>query len=450
MTKQASLGCRGYHQARMSRRAFLEVGTLSAFGLSLSQYLALASAARAAPARAKSVLIIYTMGGISHHDSFDPKPAAPAEIRGEFSTIATRLPGIRFSEFVPRLAGMADRFALIRSVHHQEGDHGVAGYYLLRGYPHAESGLDLMQKKRAHPTTGAHSARLLGSRNGLPPYIVVPGTTHNALMDHFTAGWMGRAYDPFILRSDPNQPSFEVPGLSPRIEIPAQRLEQRIGLSREIDRQCRLLESSASANSMGQNHERAFQVLSAGRTREAFDIHREPDRLRDAYGRTRLGQSCLLARRLVEAEVPFITVDDDGWDHHSQVFQGLRQRLPELDRCLPVLLNDLQERGLLETTLVMLLTDFGRTPRVNQAAGRDHWPGVFSVILAGAGIRSGQVIGASDPIGAEPSEAPVGPKDLAATLYHLLGINPFQEYQSRDGRPFRVLDSGQIVGQLVT
>jgi uncharacterized protein (DUF1501 family) len=444
-------GCVGYRaSAGMNRRAFLKVGTLSALGLSLAQYAGLRQAQAATPARAKSVLLIYTMGGISHHDSFDPKPEAPAEIRGEFSTVSTRVPGVRFSEHVPRLAGMADRFALIRSMQHQETDHGVGAYYMLRGYPQAESGLDLFQKKRAHPTTGAHVYRLLGSRDGLPAYIVVPGTTHTARMDHYTAGWMGRAFDPFILGADPNQPAFDVPGLSPRAEIPAPRLGQRASLSRQMDRQSRLLESSPGAQSMGTSYERAFQVLSARSTRAAFDIRQEPDRVRDAYGRTRLGQSCLLARRLVEAEVPFVTVDDDGWDHHSQVFQGLRQRLPELDRCLPALLTDLEERGLLGTTLVMLLTDFGRTPRVNQNAGRDHWPGVFSVILAGAGIRGGQVIGASDASGALPKEGPITPKDLAATLYSFLGINPFQEYHSRDGRPFRVLDTGQVIPQLVS
>jgi uncharacterized protein (DUF1501 family) len=194
---------------------------------------------------------------------------------------------------------------------------------------------------------------------------------------------------------------------------------------------------------------RAYQVLTSGMTRRAFDVAAEPARVRDAYGRTRLGQSCLLARRLVEVGVPFVTVDDDGWDHHAQVFPGLRGRLPELDRCLSALLQDLQQRGLLRTTLVALLTDFGRTPRVNKSAGRDHWPGVFSVLLAGAGVPGGLVLGASDKLGAEPRDSPVSPKDLAATLYHLLGIDPFQGYASLDGRPFKVLDEGRVLERLV-
>jgi hypothetical protein len=453
--RSRSTGCPGYRELmRRSRRTFLKAGVLSPFALSLSQYLdlratATAAAPRPAGPRAQSVLLIYTMGGISHHDSFDPKPAAPAEIRGEFGTIATRLPGVRFSDHVPRLARMLDRFALIRSVHHQERDHGVGAYYMLRGYTQPDPSLDRPEnQKRANPTIGAHVARLLGSPNGLPPYICVPGLSYLAQIDYYTAGWMGRGFDPFVLRSDPNLPLFEVTGLRPCAEVPSRRLRGRMSLTRMLDEQRRVFETPASVSTMSASQERAYGVLSAPHTRQAFDVGREPEQLRDAYGRTRLGQSCLLARRLVEAGVPFVTVDDDGWDHHAQVFPGLRQRLPDLDRCLTTLLNDLDQRGLLATTLVALLTDFGRTPRINQSAGRDHWPGVFSVILAGAGIRGGQVIGASDRIGAEPAERRITPKDLAATLYHFLGINPFQDYQSREGRTFQVLDSGQVIDEL--
>ncbi|MBI1914919.1 MAG: DUF1501 domain-containing protein [Planctomycetes bacterium] len=462
---RSSTGCPGYRQAALSRRAFLTAGALGGIGLSLSHYLALRAAApltlpsppggegrvRGGPARAKSVLLLYTMGGISHHDSFDPKPDAPAEIRGEFRTIPTCVPGIRFSEYVPRLARMLDQFALIRSVQHNQTDHGVGAYYMLRGYPQPDPSLDRPEnQKRANPTIGAHVARLLGSPNGLPPYVCVPGLSYLAQIDYYTAGWMGRAYDPFVLRSDPSLPTFGVPGLTPLADVSPTRLDDRVSLARAIDRHCRLLDASPGAKGLGTHYERAFQVLSASRTRRAFDIAGEPDRVRDRYGRTRLGQGCLLGRRLVEAEVPFVTVDDDGWDHHAQVFPGLKQRLPELDRCLTALLDDLRQRGLLQTTLVAVLTDFGRTPVINKSAGRDHWPGVFSVLFAGAGIRGGQVLGASDKIGAEPREGRVSPKDLAATLYHFLGINPFQEYRSLEGRPHKVLDEGRVIPQLVS
>jgi hypothetical protein len=416
--------------------------------LSLWQYLQLQGAQTAA-ARARAVLLIYTMGGISHHDSFDPKPRAPAEIRGEFSTIPTCLAAVRFTALIPRLARMADRYTLIRSVHHHEQDHGVGAYYMLRGYPEPSPFFDRPENQhQAHPTIGSHVARLCGSANGLPPYVCVPGLSYLAQVNYYTAGWMGRAFDPFLLRSDPNIPTFRVDGLTLVPEVPAVRLRERVRLARAIDRQCQLFEASPAARSMTTHHERAYRVLSASRTRRAFDLGREPDRVRDAYGRTRLGQSCLLARRLVEAGVPFVTVDDDGWDHHAQVFPGLRQRLPELDRCLSALLEDLDARGLLKTTMVILLTDFGRTPQINKSAGRDHWPGVFSVLYAGAGVPGGQVVGASDRIGGEPAERPITPKDLAATLYRFLGIDPFQEYRALDQRPFKVLDQGEVIREL--
>jgi hypothetical protein len=277
----------------------------------------------------------------------------------------------------------------------------------------------------------------------------VPGLSYLAQISYYTAGWMGRAYDPFVLRSDPNLPAFGVTGLSPADDVPTARLGGRASLVRQLDGRGRLLEASPGARVLLGHHERAYAVLTADRTRRAFAIRSEPDRVRAAYGRTRLGQSCLLARRLVEAGVPFVTVDDDGWDHHAQLFPALRQRLPELDGCLSALLDDLHHRGLLATTLVAVLTDFGRTPVVNRSAGRDHWPGVFSVLLAGAGIRGGQVLGASDRTGAEPREGRVGPKDIAATVYHLLGIDPFQPYRDVEGRPHRVLDEGQPIPPLV-
>lgn len=443
-------GCASYHRiATLKRRAFFKVGALGALGLGMPQYFGLRAAQPARVARAQSVVLIYAMGGISHHDSFDPKPDAPPEVRGEFRTISTRVAGVRFSEHLPRLARQADQFALVRSVEHSERDHGVSAYYMLRGYTQPDPSLDRPEnQKRANPTIGSHVARLLGSPNGMPPYICVPGLSYLAQIDYYTAGWMGRAYDPFVLRSDPCLPGFAVPGLTPLADVPSTRLQDRAALAQVIDGQCRELNTANAAAGLGTHYQRAYQMLTARRTQRAFDIRLEPDRVREAYGRTRLGQSCLLARRLVEAGVPFITVDDDGWDHHAEVFPGLRKRLPDLDRCLSTLLTDLKDRGLLQTTLVALLTDFGRTPKINASAGRDHWPGVFSVLFAGAGIGGGQVIGASDKLGAAPAERRISPKDIAATLYHILGIDPFQDYSDRQGRTFKVLDEGQIIGEL--
>jgi hypothetical protein len=433
----------------MNRRAFLKVGTLSVLGLSLSDYLRLAEAQGVKTARAKSVILIYTMGGISHHDSFDPKPNAAAEIRGEFKTISTKLPGVHFTEQIPLLAQTADTFALIRSVVHTQTDHGVAAYFLLRGYPQGNPREDRPENQHStYPTIGSHVARLFGWRDGMPPYVCVPGLSYLAQINYYTAGWMGRAYDPFVLRSDPSQSTYEVRDLAPPSGISSARANRRASLAQAMDYVTRLFEASPDAKSMTTYYEKAYNILSAGTARRAFDLSAETSKVRDAYGRTRLGQSCLLARRLVEADVPFVTVDDDGWDHHSSIFPGLKQRLPELDRCLTTLLTDLRERGLLETTLVTLLTDFGRTPKINSSAGRDHWPNVFSVLFAGAGIPGGQVIGASDAIGAEPTERAITPKDIAATLYHFLGIDPFQEYMTPEGRPLKVLDEGEVIREL--
>jgi hypothetical protein len=443
-------GCASYQQAkRLGRRGFLRAGALGALGLTLPHYLGLQAAQQGKSARAKSVLLIYAMGGISHHDTFDPKPDAPREVRGEFGTIATRVPGVRFSDQVPLLARDLDRYALVRSVYHRETDHGVGAYLMLRGYSQPDPSLDRPENQlRANPTMGAHVARLLGPRNGMPPYMVVPGLSYLAQINYYTAGWMGRNYDPFVLKADCNQSTSGALDLVPLFGIAPERLRARASLATALDARSHRFEASRPAKSMTSQYEKAYRMLTSGAAQRAFDLRREPDKIRRAYGQTRLGQGCLLGRRLVEAGVPFVTVDDDGWDHHSKVFPGLRERLPDLDRSLTTLLRDLEDRGLLSSTLVLLLTDFGRTPVVNASAGRDHWPGVFSVILAGAGIRGGQVIGASDKIGAHPAKRPISPKDIVATIYRFLDIDPFQDYLSTENRLLKVLDEGEVIAEL--
>jgi hypothetical protein len=434
---------------RVSRRGLLKAGALGALGLTLPEFLRLQAAESTRAARARSVLIVYAQGGISHHDSFDPKPKAPAEVRGEFQTIATRLPGLRFSDKVPLLAQRADRYTLIRSMWHRETDHGVGSYFVLRGHTQPDPTFDRPENQlRAHPNIGSQVARLLGPRPAMPPYMVVPGLSYLAKVNYYTAGWMGRNYDPFILRSDPNQLAEAGEGLVPLLEIDAAMLEQRLGLLQALDSRRREFETSTAAQGISIHYRKACELLLSGGARQALDLRREPLQTRDAYGRTRLGQSCLLGRRLVEAGVPFVTVDDDGWDHHGQIFRSLENQLPALDQAFSSLLDDLDQRGLLDTTLVLLLTEFGRTPTINKSAGRDHWPRVFSVILAGAGIPGGQVLGASDRLGGEPIERPITPKDVAATIYSFLGIDPFQNYASTEGRPFKVLDEGEVIREL--
>jgi hypothetical protein len=429
----------------MSRRRLLRAASLAIPGACLGDHLA--RNAQAGQPRARSVLVVYAGGGISHHDAFDPKPDAPAEVRGEFSTIQTALPGVVFGEHLPLLARDLDRYALVRSVHHTQTDHGVSAYLMLRGYAQPDPSFDRPENQlRANPNIGSHVARLIGPRKGLPAYICVPGLSYLATVNYYTAGWMGRAYDPFLLKSDPNSNTFEVSRLALSPLVSEDRLAARRMLLGTLSKDRQL--SGRAATGMDIQYSRAFAALAMESTRQAFDVAREPESIRDAYGRTRIGQSCLVARRLIEAGVPFVTVDDDVWDHHGAIFPALRQRLPELDLTFSTLLRDLHERGLLKTTLVLLLTDFGRTPTINKGAGRDHWPGVFSVLAAGAGVRGGQVIGSSDRLGATPHERPVTPQDFAATLYELMGLDPFQEYASIDGRAFRMLDRGETIHEL--
>ena len=434
---------------RFSRRVCLRLGALAPLGLGLADIIALrrAEGATLPKPRAQSVILIYAGGGISHHDTFDPKPDAPAEVRGEFKPIATRVAGIAFTDQTPRLAQIADQLAVVRSVHHRETDHGVGAYFMLRGYRQPDPTFDRPENQlRAHPTLGAHVARLRGSPNGLPPYVCVPGLSYLAQVKYYTAGWMGREYDPCLLKADPSHADFKTPGLALEPQTSESRLRRRRTLLHTLG--AGELAASPAVDDLRAHYEQAFSLLTEGSARRAFEISGESEATREAYGRNRWGQSCLLARRLVEAGVPFVTVDDFDWDHHAQIFPSLRTHLPKLDRALATLVSDLADRGLLSTTLVVLLTDFGRTPRVNKSAGRDHWPGVFSILFAGAGIVGGQTIGASDPLGASPSRLPISPKDVAATLYCLLGIDPFQAYRDRAGRPFQVLDEGRLIGPL--
>ncbi len=431
------------------RRVLLKAGALGALGLTLPDLLKARAAANARPARARAVLLVFAQGGISHHDSFDPKPHAPAEVRGPFATVATRVAGLRFSDKIPLLAERADRVTLIRSMWHRETDHGVGSYYVLRGQTQPDPTFDRPENQwRAHPNIGSQVARLLPGRRALPPYMVVPGLSYLAKVNYYTAGWMGRGYDPLLLRSDPNEVADAAGSLMPLWQIDPALLERRLDLLQALDTRRREFETAPAGEGIATHYQQACELLLSGAARDALDLGRETPVMRDAYGRNRLGQSCLLARRLVEAGVPFVTVDDDGWDHHGQIFPALERQLPVLDRAFTTLLDDLETRGLLDSTLVLLLTEFGRTPLVNKSAGRDHWPRVFSIVLAGAGIPRGQVIGSSDRVGGEPTDRPLTPKDLAATIYSFLGLDPTVEYASAQGRPFPVLDGGEVIREL--
>lgn len=426
---------RGDYCDRIRRRDFLTSGSLSLFGLSLPQFLAARAEAAGKPARAENAILIWLGGGISQLDTFDPKPDAPPETRGHFGTVATRLPGVRFSDRLPRLAAALGDFCVIRSMTHPDRNHGSADHLMLTGY--------LQTPATPYAAFGAVMGRLQGYRTALPPFVGIPNSP-------VAAGYLGSAHGAFRVGGDPNAAGFTVRDFAPPLEVNAARLKQRGDLLRLVDRNVRAFEEADGPRSLGEFYSRAHTIVTSPQAREAFDLEREPDALRRRYGRTTLGQSALLARRLVERGVRMVTVSKGGWDHHANIFSQLDEgMLAEVDQVLAALIADLKQRGLLETTLVLLTGEFGRTPAVNYAVGRDHWPDVFSLVAAGGGIRGGQVYGESDARAAYPARDPVTPQDLLATLYHLLGIDTDTELHTRDGRPIQVLAQGEVVRGLL-
>ncbi len=435
----------------IQRRDFLHLGTASLFGMGLTLPGILAAQARANQrgqgTRDVSLIFLFLKGGLSTIDTWDLKPEAPAEFRGEFRPIASNVPGTQISEHMPRTARQMDKIALIRSFRHHNSDHGPADHYMLTGYfPQAgfNPGLSPNNQRPAH---GSIIARKLGPHRGVPPYVCLPHM-------HASAGssYLGSSASPFVIDADPNAPDFSVPDIVPPPSLAADRLESRQALLRQLDRFQRSVERQANRNvlAVSDYQREAFNLMSSPAARRAFDIHSEPARLREEYGRNSLGQSCLMARRLVEAGVRCVTIDHTNWDTHDNNFSTLRRELlPALDGGLSTLFRDLAERGLLRTTLVVVSGEFGRTPRINGNAGRDHWGPAFTVALGGGGVQGGGVIGRSDARAERPAADPHGPENLAATIYHLLGIDPNDEFYTPDGRPVRIVNNGRIIRDLL-
>ncbi|MCI0459268.1 MAG: DUF1501 domain-containing protein [Gemmataceae bacterium] len=428
----------------VTRREFLRVGTLSALGLTLSDALRL-RAATGTGRRLPSCVLIWLDGGPSHLETFDLKPEAPAEVRGPFSPIATRVPGIRICEHFSRLAQHTDKVCIIRSVTSDLGEHNFGRHYLLTGYRPSPV-LD-------YPSFGsvvAHCRAPAQRRAGeavLPSYVAVPTASREA-----GNGYLPGARRPFAVGGDPSRPDFRVRDLDSPAGLTPGRLDRRREFLGELDRLSQRIEADAARQERDAHFEQAYQLILSPAARSAFDLGREPAAVRQRYGMSRVGQSCLLARRLIEAGCPFVTVTDAGWDTHQQIGRALREgyvggnvgKVPRLDQALSALLTDLADRRRLQDTLVVVMGEFGRTPKLNTAAGRDHWPRAFSVLLAGAGVRAGQVIGRSDARGEAPAERPVTPADLARTLYTLLGIDPDRELHTADGRPVAIAQGQEI------
>jgi hypothetical protein len=423
-----------------TRRDVLRFGTLTALGLGVADLIRLRAVA--AP-KAKACILVWLDGGPSHLETFDPKPDVPADVRGPFRPIPTKVPGIDVCEHLPRTADVADRIAIVRSMTSPLGEHGIANQYLLTGYKPSPV-LD-------YPSYGAVVARVRGGTHTLPPSIAVPEFRPPA-----GAGFLGPAYQPFATGGDPAKPDFKVRDLDAFPGVTAERLRRRREFLHEFDKAQAKLEKSSPTDP---TFEQAYRLATTSEAKRAFDLTEEKPAVRSRYGPRTIGQSCLLARRLVERGVPFVSVLNTGWDTHNDLVLQLRDGysgakvgvglIPTFDLAFSALIADLADRGLLASTLVIAMGEFGRTPKLNSRAGRDHWPRAFSVVLTGGGIKGGQVIGSSDRVGESPKDDPVTPADLARTIYTLLGIDPDHELSTPDGRPVAVNQGGTVIRKLL-
>ena len=444
MLRRRARGCRGI----VDRRDFLRVGGAGVFGIPLSLETLLGSqrdVERAA--KAKSVIVVFLKGGLSTIDTFDLKTEAPKEIRGEYKSIPTNVSGIEICEHLPRVARVMDKFSLIRSFTHRNSSHGPADHYMLTGY-HPTAGFNAgLTPNNQRPSHGAIVSKLFGPRGSVPPYVCLPD-------QHPSAGssYLGANASPFVIGADPNAGDFTVPDLAPPLNIESSRVVSRKGLLETVDRFHKSVEARANtdAGTLGLFRRKAFELMTSSSAKTAFSIDEETKTTRDAYGRHSLGQCCLMARRLVEAGVRSVLVDHRDWDTHSNNFETLKyELLPQLDSAMAMLFRDLAERGLLESTLVIVTGEFGRTPRINGNAGRDHWGPSFTVMLGGGGVEGGRVVGSTVRTGDKPAENPCGPEDLAATLYHLLGVDADHEFYTPEGRPVRIVNDGRVIRELL-
>ena len=418
------------------RRFLLELGSLSGLGVTLPMWLKSRAAQADSRSRDTNCILIWTRGGTSHHDSFDPKPEASPDVRGEFDVVQTRVPGVVFSEQLVRSAAHLDLFAVLRGLNPKNGSHGVADAYMLSGHR--------FNPAVTYPCYGSVVAYEKGYRNNLPAYIQL-GQNIDRRFNGGTAGYLGLAYNPFEVPGDPNSPSFTVRDLVPPRGITLERIRRRREALLALDRLHRNLDHPSPAlESLDEYYRHAFEMITSPATQRAFALEQEDPKLRDRYGRTTIGQSCLLARRLIEAGVRFVTVTSGGWDTHRNNFSALRRLLPPVDQAFTALLVDLKDRGLLDSTLVVWLTDFGRTPKINSAAGRDHWSTAAFAVFAGAGTPGGTIVGKTDQEGAKVVEDEYYPEDVAATIYKKLGIPLDTIHHTPDGRPMKLCEGRPI------
>jgi uncharacterized protein (DUF1501 family) len=433
----------------VGRRDLLRLGTASllGMGLTLPDLLRTRALAGEWPSRDVSLIFVFLHGGLSTIDTWDMKPDAPSEFRGEFKPIATKVPGISIGEQMPRLAGQMDKVSLIRSFRHGNSSHGHADHYMFTGYnPTAAFNVNLRPNNQ-RPAIGAVMAKKLGPKGSVPPYVCLP-----KMHPSTGSAYLGAGAAPFVIDADPNAPDFAVPDVVPPPSLELARLDSRRELLGRVDRFQRAAEAEANRDARAVNafRAKAFDLMTSTSARSAFDIHAETNQLRDEYGRNSLGQGCLMARRLIEAGVRCVTIDHSNWDTHADNFGTLKNTLlPALDSALATLFRDLADRGLLEQTLVVVSGEFGRTPRINKDAGRDHWGAAFTVAVGGGGIKGGLVVGETDDRAEKPAADPHGPEDIAATIHHCLGIDPDDEFLTPEGRPVKIVNNGRVIDELV-
>jgi hypothetical protein len=442
----------------LTRRNFLHIGAAGLFGSALAPFLEATPPRRA---RARSVIFLHQYGGPSHLDTFDMKPDTPPEFRGIYRPIPTSVPGIQICQMLPHMAPHMDKVTLVRTVRHEMRNHNSAGYYSLTGYAPPTDDQRLRDSRELFPAYGSVVDRFASSTNGTPTFVSYPHViADGSITPGQHASFLGQTHDPFFIQQDPNADDFRLPELSLPAGLTAERLQNRREVMNLIDRSTEMLEISTRARGIDAHYQRALTMLTSPSFRRAFDLSSEPLATRERYGRTTYGQGCLLARRLVEVGVKFITVYfarsiggqskvEGGWDTHGfnnvPMYPILHDYLlPITDQTLPTLIEDLHVRGLLDDTLVVWAGEFGRGPRINNIAGRDHWPQCYTVLLAGGGVRGGHVHGVSDRVGAYPSRDPVRPEDLSATMFHLLGIDPHAEVRDALNRPLP-LSMGSVI-----
>jgi hypothetical protein len=448
----------------INRRDLLRAGTLGLFGLTLPALLRGQAQAAETSSRSgtfgkvKSCLIVFLNGGASHHDTFDMKPDAPAEIRGEFNPISTNVPGIQVCEHLPLLAKQADKYTVVRSLSHSDTNHPSGVYWMVTGHPYHKgigSGLSEHISREDHPHIGSALTAVEGkSDRAVPPFVTVPDyiAVNGPVRAGQHGGFLGSKYDPLVPRGNPNSPDFQPLDLGLVPNISAERMQERRALLGTVNAQLQGLEQLTTVRSVDQYYQKAFALLGSGKTQHAFDLGQEPEKVRESYGRNLFGQSVLLGRRLVEAGVRLVHVNwirilEQGWDTHNDNFNALKNKLlPPADQAIAALLDDMNSSGLLKETLVIVMGEFGRSPKITAAnAGREHWPQVFTILLAGAGMPSGRHYGASDRMGAAPVDKRITPGELSATIFHALGIDPSSQVTTMLERPWQICNDKPVL-----